>query len=100
MLGDLVVGTPIGTISARFHRGLASVIVQMVAKLSGSDRKFETIALSGGCFQNRTLFQLVHDQLQFLGYRVLSHSQIPANDGGLSLGQAVIAAASLQPSPQ
>lgn len=100
MLGDLIVGTDIGVISARFHRGLASVIVQMVEKLSGSDRAFNTVALSGGCFQNKTLFRLVHDQLQSLDYHVLSHSKIPANDGGLALGQAVIAAASLQPSPQ
>ncbi|WP_422342827.1 carbamoyltransferase HypF [Parasphingorhabdus sp.] len=96
MLGDMTVGTDIGVISARFHKGLAAVIVRMVEKLSGPTHEFQTIALSGGCFQNKVLFELVHTALKAKGYNVLSHKKVPANDGGLSLGQAVIAAASFQ----
>ena len=96
MLGDMTIGTDIGVISARFHKGLAAVIVRMVEKLSGPNHEFQTIALSGGCFQNRTLFDLVNTALKAKGFDVLTHTKVPANDGGLSLGQAVVAAASLQ----
>jgi hydrogenase maturation protein HypF len=50
-----------------------------------------TVALSGGCFQNRLLLQLTVEALAKGGYHVLTHHQVPCNDGGLSLGQAVIA---------
>ncbi|MDJ0951075.1 MAG: carbamoyltransferase HypF [Alphaproteobacteria bacterium] len=93
LLGDLHLGIPVGVISARFHRGLAKVIVAMAARLSGEDRRYATVALSGGCFQNRTLFALVHQDLEARGFQVLSHAQVPANDGGLALGQAVVALA-------
>jgi hydrogenase maturation protein HypF len=53
------------------------------------------VALSGGVFQNRILFDLVRDGLCDAGLRVLTHRQVPANDGGLALGQAAIAAARL-----
>ena len=72
------------------------MIVRMVEKLSGPNHEFQTIALSGGCFQNRTLFDLVNTALKAKGFDVLTHTKVPANDGGLSLGQAVVAAASLQ----
>ena len=51
------------------------------------------VALSGGVFQNRILLEQVAGRLAAVGLRVLSHRQVPANDGGLSLGQAVVAAA-------
>lgn len=95
MLGDLVLDTPIGVMSARFHRGLANAIVAMALRLT-KDTTIDTVALSGGCFQNATLFQLVHRALEAEGLTVLSHSQYPANDGGISLGQAVIALANTQ----
>jgi hydrogenase maturation protein HypF len=59
------------------------------------------VALSGGVFQNRILFERVHAGLEAGGFRVLTHAKVPCNDGGLSLGQAVIAAARLlhHPSP-
>ncbi|CAN0596714.1 unnamed protein product, partial [Laminaria digitata] len=90
------IGTDIGVISARFHKGLAAVIVRMVEKLSGPTHEFQTIALSGGCFQNTILFDLVNTAFKSKGFDVLTHAKTPANDGGISLGQAVIAAASLQ----
>ena len=97
LLGDLHLGTPVGVISARFHRGLAKAVIAMAARLSGPDRgparSDPTVALSGGCFQNATLFALVHEGLVAQGFAVLSHEKVPANDGGLALGQAVVALA-------
>lgn len=95
VLGDLILGTPVGTIAARFHRGLAGSIVSMAKNVS-SQHELSTVALSGGCFQNATLFRLVHEGLDAANIRVLSHSSFPANDGGLSLGQATVALATLQ----
>ena len=51
------------------------------------------MALSGGVFQNQLLTERVADQLGRRGFRVLVHSRVPCNDGGISLGQAVVAAA-------
>ncbi len=96
LLGDLILRTPIGVISARFHKGLAIVIARMVNKLSrheSPDEPIKTVALSGGVFQNRVLLEQVVMRLQADGFRVLTHKLVPTNDGGLSLGQAVIAAA-------
>ncbi len=96
LLGDLVLGTPVGVISARFHRGLARAVADMAVRLSGAENRFSTVALSGGCFHNRTLFNLIHAGLEDHGFNVLSHQKLPANDGGLALGQAVIALAAHQ----
>jgi len=56
----------------------------------------KTVALSGGVFQNILLLKLCDESLEKKGYRVLKHSLIPANDGGISLGQAVVAMASFK----
>ena len=99
LFGDLILGTPVGVISARFHRGLANAIVRMVAQLcepaAGDSAPVRTVALSGGVFQNRILFERVQAGLQARGFTVLSHAQVPCNDAGIALGQAVIAAARL-----
>ena len=50
-----------------------------------------TVALSGGCFQNRLLLAMVVPRLREMGFSVLLHRHVPCNDGGISLGQAVIA---------
>ena len=92
LLKDLQQGQETAIISERFHKGLAAAISRMVCQLS-SRQQIETIALSGGVFQNATLLTLVERSLQEKGLRVLTHSRIPANDGGLALGQAIIAAA-------
>ena len=96
LLGDLGRETPLGVIAARFHRGLAKVIVAMAARLSGEERLYPAVALTGGSFQNATLFRLVHEGLEQRGFRVLSHERVPANDGGLALGQAAVALATRQ----
>jgi hydrogenase maturation protein HypF len=100
LLGDLVERAPVPVIAARFHKGLAAVIVRMVVKLcraQADDLPVRTVALSGGVLQNRVLLELLVDRLAATGLRVLTHSIVPANDGGLALGQAVIAAARTLP---
>ena len=95
ILEDLRHDPPAGTIAARFHRGLARALTELAARLA-EENGLDTVALSGGCFQNETLFRLVHEGLDGRGLHVLSHSKVPANDGGLALGQAVIALAAIQ----
>jgi len=92
MLDDVAAGVPVGALSARFHRGLADSICAMVRRLGGPAR-FPAVALTGGCFQNYTLARLVRTGLAADGRRVLVHSRVPANDGGLALGQAMVALA-------
>ena len=96
LLGDLILHTPVPVMAARFHKGLANVICHMVTQGSHSpDRhdRHQTVVLSGGVFQNQVLFELVKGKLTAEGFTVLSHKQVPMNDGGIALGQAAIAAA-------
>ena len=99
ILGDLILKTPAPIMAARFHKGLAKAIVAMARKLARRDDetgpRFATIALSGGCFQNRILFEEVVRRLEMEDFHVLTHALVPANDGGLALGQAAIGAAQL-----
>ncbi|HUK64680.1 MAG TPA: hydrogenase maturation protein HypF, partial [Dongiaceae bacterium] len=74
--------------AARFHNGLAMAIAA-VARGVGERR----VALSGGCFQNRRLTESTAERLRAAGHEVLLHRRVPPNDGGVSLGQAAVAAA-------
>jgi hydrogenase maturation protein HypF len=94
ILDDLRQGVSTQIIARRFHLGLAQAITEVAVRLAAV-RRFETVALSGGCFQNRLLFENVYEGLCEAGFTVLTHSDAPANDGGLSLGQAAIGAAHL-----
>jgi hydrogenase maturation protein HypF len=99
LLDDLMTRTPPPIIAARFHKGLAAAIVAMTKQLARKDgvraRLFDTIALSGGCFQNHILFAEVVRRLEQAGFKVLTHAEVPVNDGGLALGQAAIGGARL-----
>ena len=92
LLGDLILETPRPVMAARFHKGLARAIVAMVLRLTGEAGP-RRVALSGGVFQNKVLLEQVVRRLDEQGYEVLTQSRVPANDGGLALGQAAIAAA-------
>ena len=86
---DVQRGRPVSEIAAAFHLTIAGMIsraAEMVREQTG----LETVALSGGVFQNRLILRLARERLRAAGFEVLSHRQVPANDGGLSLGQAVI----------
>jgi hydrogenase maturation protein HypF len=99
ILGDLILKMPAPIMAARFHKGLAKAIAGMARKLACCDHadcsRFDTVALSGGCFQNRILFEEVGRRLEAQDFTVLTHALVPANDGGLALGQAAIGAAQL-----
>jgi hydrogenase maturation protein HypF len=89
---DLLAGAAPPVIAARFHRGVTAVIAEVCAALRERSG-LGTVALSGGVFQNLLLLGQVVDLLEEAGFRVLTHSRVPPNDGGISLGQAVIAGA-------
>jgi hydrogenase maturation protein HypF len=92
VLADRAAGVSPAAISARFHRGVARLIVDVCTVLR--DRhSLNTVALSGGVFQNVLLVQQSVAGLEDSGFAVLTHHQVPPNDGGISLGQAVVAAA-------
>jgi hydrogenase maturation protein HypF len=76
-------------ISRRFHRTLCDMLCD-IADRAAAASGVRTVALSGGVFQNTLLFETLVAELQASGYRVLCHAAVPCNDGGLSLGQAVI----------
>ena len=86
LLGDLVLATPPGVIAARFHRGLAKALTGMAVRLKG--RGFDTVVLSGGCFQNQVLLRETDRRLAAEGFVVLSQTAGPANEGGLAPDQA------------
>jgi hydrogenase maturation protein HypF len=89
---DLAAGTGRAAVAARFHFGVADATVAACRELR--DRHgHETVALSGGVFQNMLLTAAVAHQLRRAGFTVLTHSRVPCNDGGISLGQAVVAGA-------
>jgi hydrogenase maturation protein HypF len=83
---------PPSTIATRFHNAVVNLIVEMSLRLR-TDTGINTVALSGGVFQNLTLLSPSSRRLEAAGFEVLVHSLVPPNDGGLALGQAVIAAA-------
>jgi hydrogenase maturation protein HypF len=90
IVNDMDRSVPGASISARFHRTLARVITRMCSGLS-KKTGLRQVALSGGVFQNRLLLRLATAALEREGFAVLTHKRVPANDGGVSLGQAVIA---------
>jgi len=91
VLGDLSHGVERGIIAARFHNALVQAIVA-VAQAIGE----ENVALSGGCFQNRWLTERAATRLVHAGFRLLLHRHVPPNDGCVSLGQVVVAAARVE----
>jgi hydrogenase maturation protein HypF len=99
LLADLEDAAPAPRIAARFHAGLASALARMAAALLERERDchpgFAALALSGGVFQNRVLVEALLPVLAKLDLPVLTQHQLPCHDGGLALGQAVIAAAAV-----
>jgi hydrogenase maturation protein HypF len=81
---------PVPEISLKFHHTVAEIIVAM-CQLIAKESKIKRVGLSGGVFQNRLLLKLATSALEREGFEVLTHRLVPANDGGISLGQAVVA---------
>jgi hydrogenase maturation protein HypF len=91
MVEDLLRGATAGEISQRFHDGLVATLAA-IARILRERTSLNTVCLSGGTFQNACLANGLEHQLQSDGFKVYTHSQVPAGDGGISLGQAVVAA--------
>lgn len=88
-------GMGAGRVSARFHNTLAEALLEM-AILARETTKLDTVALSGGVFCNRYLANRLVKRLKQAGFGVLCNRDVPANDGGIALGQAAIAASILE----
>jgi hydrogenase maturation protein HypF len=95
LIRDVEAGVPVSKISARFHNGLAQCVLDVCSKIR-SETGIDEVALSGGVWQNITLLRRTLSLLKEEGFRVYIHREVPANDGGLSLGQAVIAASRMR----
>ena len=92
---DLTHGQPAETIAARFHNTLAAAIVEVCLRIREIDG-LDSVCLSGGTFQNNFLLRSTISGLRRTGFAVYLHTQVPANDGGIALGQAVIASEQLR----
>jgi len=91
---DLNHEVPKGIISAKFHNTVADFIVSMCEKLR-VENNIDSVALSGGTFQNNYLISEVARRLNEGNFTTYFHKRVPTNDGGISLGQAVIANAQM-----
>jgi hydrogenase maturation protein HypF len=91
LITDVQEGKPSGFISAKFHNTIAAALLQ-AAKTARENKNLNKVALSGGVFCNRYLTNRLIKLLKKIDFTVLFHRNVPANDGGISLGQAAIAA--------
>jgi len=93
LLRDLQTGIPLSVSAARFHLALAEAIVLIADRVQKTlCPDFQTVALTGGCFQNRYLLREAVRRLQQAGWNPVWHQRVPPGDGGLALGQTVAAA--------
>jgi hydrogenase maturation protein HypF len=92
VVDDLRAGVDVPVIAARFHAGLADLLARAATDACAATG-LDTVALSGGVFQNMLLLRLLVTRLEDGGLRVLTHSRVPPNDAGVSLGQVAVAAA-------
>ena len=98
LIADLRKGVNVPDMSRRFHNGLALVLADLAVKIR-DERGLNRVCLSGGCFNNLLFFEFVLNALRKQNFEVFFHSEVPAGDGGISLGQALVAAHLLKTSP-
>ena len=94
LLDDIACLVAVSDSSRRFHNGLVEVLTEVAQRLR-ERTGLQRVCLSGGTFQNVYLFERVCRQLRETGFQVFVHGEVPAGDGGLSLGQAMVAARTL-----
>jgi hydrogenase maturation protein HypF len=99
VVSDMRRGVDVAVISAKFHNTIADIIVG-VSRAARERTGINRVALSGGVFQNTYLLGRTLDGLESQGFQALIHHQVPTNDGGIALGQAVIANARLSKSKE
>jgi hydrogenase maturation protein HypF len=95
VVADVQNGVSAAVVSARFHRGLVRLFSELCRQIA-VDTGLDRVALSGGVFQNASLLSALVRKLESDGFSVYTHRHLPANDGGISLGQAVVAAARIR----
>jgi len=92
VVDDVQNGMAIAEISAKFHLTVIRLFADLCDVIR-RDRDLDRVVLSGGCFQNATLLTGLIQALEKKNFQTFTHQQVPANDGGIALGQAVVAAA-------
>jgi hydrogenase maturation protein HypF len=92
VIRDVQRGVPVARISAAFHNTLIRIFVDICTDIR-QERELNRVVLSGGCFQNAILLSGMIQELQRQRFEVFAHEKVPTNDGGISIGQAVAAAA-------
>jgi hydrogenase maturation protein HypF len=92
---DIRAGVGGSVVSARFHNWLIAALVK-AAEILRRRHRISIAALSGGCFQNEILLTGLSNQLKERGFDVIINRQVPANDGGISFGQVIVAAAAVE----
>ena len=88
---DVFAGVAMPVMAAKFHNAVADLVLRLCLHVRASD-SLNSVALSGGVFQNLLLLRRTVARLRAHGFDVLVHSRVPPNDGGLALGQAIVAA--------
>jgi hydrogenase maturation protein HypF len=91
IVGDIQSGKSGPVIAAKFHNTIISVIFAAVLKIA-QRKNINKVVLSGGSFQNRYMSGKIENLLKNNNFQVFTHTKVPCNDGGLALGQLVIAA--------
>jgi hydrogenase maturation protein HypF len=86
---DLLANIPISIIAAKFHESVAQLVLDLANKIR-KERGINSVALSGGVWQNEYLLIRSISLLESDGFTVFRHQQVPANDGGISFGQAAV----------
>ncbi len=89
---DLAAGRPVAVVSAKFHNTLVALFTQLCVRV-GTERGLDRVVLSGGVFQNARLLRGLIPALEARGFAVHHHRLVPTNDGGIALGQALVAGA-------
>jgi len=95
IVNDVLAGVPVAVIAARFHRTMAACITAVCIRIRQREG-LNTVCLSGGVFQNMLLLEETVRLLEREGFMVYTHHQVPPNDGGICLGQAMVAAVQRQ----
>jgi hydrogenase maturation protein HypF len=94
LLHDWRAGLPLPILSARFHNSIVNLILELCRSIR-QQQGINAVALSGGVWQNRYLYERSINSLQKEGFKVLVHHRTPPNDGCIALGQALVAAAEM-----
>lgn len=93
---DMADGTPPARVATRFHNTVARAVALTMERIR-AEKDIGTVGLTGGCFQNKLLTERTNALLREFGFTVLLHRDIPPNDGGIAVGQAVCAFARSAP---